>query len=94
MRRRYIWRNGDWVPADSLLKKRGTAGPQLMPDLREYKSAITGEIVSGRRQHRDHLRRHNCIEVGNEKPRAPSVTTAPGLKQDIAAAMRQLGFKD
>lgn len=27
---------------------------------------ITGEMVTGRRQHRDHLKAHGCIEVGND----------------------------
>lgn len=46
---------------------------QVVPDIAPYKSILTGELIAGRRQHRDHLRDHNCIEVGNENPvkRAP-----------------------
>lgn len=39
----------------------------VIKDIDPYKSMITGEIITSRSQHRDHLRRHNCIEVGNEK---------------------------
>lgn len=40
---------------------------QIMPDMKPYKSMITGEMIEGRASHREHLRRHGCIEVGNEK---------------------------
>lgn len=40
----------------------------VIPDLQPYKSMATGEMITSRRQHRDHLRRHNLVEVGNEKP--------------------------
>lgn len=42
------------------------SGPQVIRDINPYKSMVTGEVVSGRRAHRDHLKRHNCIEVGND----------------------------
>lgn len=38
-----------------------------MPDIQPYKSMVDGSMIEGRRQHRDHLRQHNCIEIGNEK---------------------------
>lgn len=41
---------------------------EISPDVKPYKSMITGETIGGRRQHRDHLRDHGCEEVGNEKP--------------------------
>lgn len=45
----------------------------VMRDIEPYRSMITGERIQGRRQHRDHLKAHGCIEVGNEtpKPRVP-----------------------
>jgi hypothetical protein len=39
----------------------------VVRDIDPYKSMITGEMITSRSQHRDHLKRHNCIEVGNEK---------------------------
>ena len=41
---------------------------EIIPDVKPYKSMVTGEVIGGRRQHRDHLRAHGCEEVGNEKP--------------------------
>lgn len=41
---------------------------EIIPDVKPYQSMITGEVIGGRRQHREHLNRHGCEEVGNEKP--------------------------
>ena len=37
-----------------------------IPDIEPYRSMVTGEYITGRAKHRDHLRQHNCIELGNE----------------------------
>jgi len=49
----------------------------LMVDIKPYKSMIDGSIITSRSQHREHLRRHNCIEIGNEK-----MHNTPPPKQD------------
>ena len=41
-------------------------GPQVIRDVEPYLSVIDKSVIGGRRQHRDHLRAHGCIEVGNE----------------------------
>lgn len=38
----------------------------VIRDIEPYRSMITGEMITGRRQHREHLKVHNCIEVGND----------------------------
>jgi len=40
----------------------------VMADIQPYKSMVTGEMITGRSQHRAHLKRHNCFEIGNENP--------------------------
>ena len=42
-------------------------GPMIMPDINPYKSMVTGEMITSRSAHREHLRRHNKQEIGNEK---------------------------
>lgn len=37
-----------------------------MPDIKPYKSMVTGEMITSRSKHREHLKRHDLIEVGNE----------------------------
>lgn len=47
-------------------------------DIAPYRSMITGEIINSRSRHRDHLKSHGCIEIGNEthhlKPKEIDVT--------------------
>lgn len=78
---------GDWVPGIARPRKP-SASAQVMPDIQPYKSMVTGEMIGGRRQHRDHLRAHGCIEVGNEfvtpKPYEPN---RADIVQDIKRAM-------
>jgi len=59
----------------------------IQPDNVCYKSMVTGEMITGRRQHREHLKLHNCVEVGNEKPKPPKTITTrdrEALKRDMA----------
>lgn len=43
-----------------------TRANACIPDIEPYKSVVDGSIITGRKQHRDHLRAHGKIEVGNE----------------------------
>ena len=54
-------------------------------DIQPYKSMVTGEIIDGRAQHREHLRRHNMIEIGNEKQTARPYEPPKGLKDRLIA---------
>lgn len=59
---------------------------QVLRDIDPYKSAVTGEVIGGRRQHRDHLRAHGLVEVGNEKlthRKAPPAAVAPDIRQAL-----------
>lgn len=40
--------------------------PSIQADIKPYKSMIDGSMITSRSQHRNHLRQHNKIEVGNE----------------------------
>lgn len=62
----------------------------IIPDIAPYRSVATGEVIGGRRQHREHLKRHGLIEVGNErlKPRKP--VPLPPLAEDIRQAIHQV----
>lgn len=43
--------------------------PFISPDRVEYKSTITGEPITSRRQHREHLKRHGYVEIGSDQPK-------------------------
>jgi len=66
---------------------------QVMPDIKPYKSMIDGREITSRSRHREHLRDHGCVEVGNDsslnKPRPP-LQSPPGLKEKIIRAVNQV----
>jgi hypothetical protein len=97
MRRRYVYDKetdsmvevtSDWSPP--------SGGLMVMPDIKPYKSMITGETITSRSKHRQHLKDHDCIEVGNEteymirnriRPSAP-----PGLREELMKAAYKHGI--
>jgi len=76
--------------------------PMIISDNVEYKSTITGEMITSRSQHREHLRRHGCVEVGTDKPKAkPSkemraAELKKSLRKDLKEAidMHTQGFRN
>jgi hypothetical protein len=54
-----------WVRED--LGKANKAKHQIILDIEPYQSMVDGSMITSRSEHREHLRRHNCFEVGNEK---------------------------
>lgn len=42
--------------------------PRVMSDIGGYISQVDGSWIDSRSKHRDHLKRHNMIEVGNDVP--------------------------
>lgn len=80
-----IWYNfaGTWAPEPPAESR----GPTVLPDLQPYRSTIDGSVISSRSRHREHLRAHNCIEVGNErpKPKQETWTATQGLRQELIA---------
>lgn len=63
MRKSYIQVNG-------VLYEKGTEplleSHYVIGDIKPYKSMVTGEMITSRAQHREHLIKHGCQEVGNE----------------------------
>lgn len=95
MRTRSIYRNGEVIA----LYKDGSlvyalpefyeekpVAPMVMDDIQPYRSMIDGSEIGSRSRHREHLRAHGCVEVGDQthhlKPKP--VQTPPGLKERIA----------
>ena len=83
------------IPRDEYYSGDSTINaPYIMGDIPPYKSMITGEQISGRAQHRAHLRQHGCIEVGNEKL-TPHKTINPSredYRRSVAAVMAGKGY--
>lgn len=66
MRTRYFELNGHWVSEQEYFAVKYPSAPLIMPDIDPYQSMITGEMITSRSRHREHLRQHGCEEVGNE----------------------------
>lgn len=76
MRTRYVWRDGEMIEI-AVATPGAEPKIQIVPDIGGYKSMADGSWISSRSQHREHLKKHNCFEVGNEmpKPRQPITTS-------------------
>lgn len=64
---------------------RKITAPMVMNDIQPYRSMIDGSMIESRSKHKEHLRRHGCIEIGNETKhlKAKPLETAPGLKKTL-----------
>lgn len=70
----------------------------VMPEIQPYQSMKTGEWITSRAQHQEHLKRHNCFEVGNEiaPPKPVEVDPHGDIKQSYVRQfmpMRHEQFK-
>tara|TARA_R110000744_G_scaffold122336_2_gene227317 strand:- start:347 stop:568 length:222 start_codon:yes stop_codon:yes gene_type:complete len=64
MRTTYVFLDGKIVEKS---KPKASARLSIMRDIDTYKSIVTGEEITSRSSHREHLRRHNLVEIGNEQ---------------------------
>lgn len=83
----------EWKPIPEWRKRRTEPerrGLYVVPDIKPYVSPLDGSFVGGRRQHRDHMRAHGVIEVGNEKPTRAKYKPLPPVADDIRAARQML----
>jgi len=67
---------------------RESRGPMVMKDIQPYISQIDGSEITSRSKHREHLRQHNCVEIGNETKylQPKPLASPPGLKEAIIRA--------
>lgn len=69
------------------------AGFMFIPDIKPYKSTATGEVIESRSKHRDHLKRHNLVELGNDMPKVKPIPKIGNTKQDLVETCRRLKVK-
>jgi len=68
---------------------RESFAPMIMGDISPYRSMVTGEVIGGRAQHREHLREHRLIEIGNETQRSAPPRRDSGVKQALIDSVRK-----
>ena len=68
------------------------AGYYVVPDIQPYRSMVDGSEITSRSKHREHLRQHGCVEIGNDSSlyRKPQpLQSPPGLKEEIVRVANQ-----
>ena len=91
MRKRFVQRNGELIEVSlSYIPEPRT--PLIMPDIKPYQSQIDGSTITSRSRHREHLRAHNCFEIGNETKylQPKPLKSPPGLRESIIQATHQV----
>ena len=86
MKRTYIWVDGEMVEKPSSVRRNHHY--VIQDEIKPYKSMIDGRMISSRSEHRELLRRHNCVEVGNEKMETKIVAPKTNRREIIS---KQLG---
>ena len=91
MRKRFVQINGELVEVDQNYVPEPRT-PLIMADIKPYRSMADGSLITSRSKHREHLRVHNCVEVGNETKylRPKPLTSPPGLKEAVIQATEQV----
>jgi hypothetical protein len=84
-----------WAREDVALHETDS-GPQIVRDLEPYRSMIDGRMIDGRKRHRDHLRAHGCIEIGNDTGHMARKTLPPKIsaKESLHRVMADVGDRD
>ena len=91
MKRTWVYQNGkavDQVQDDAVVLH------QVMPDIKPYQSMVDGSMITSRSKHRDHLRKHNCFEVGNETMKTSPSTSVDTRKEILKAQLSNMTHTD
>jgi hypothetical protein len=75
------------TPEYQTAKRSDIAAPMVIRDIGEYQSPLDGQMITTRSQHRDHMRAHDVVEVGNE--RMPAAPSAPAVDRDLGKAIKR-----
>jgi len=84
----WVWDNaqGKMVDKNEYVREEVNA-PVVLGDIQPYRSMATGEMITSRSTHRNHLKQHGLIEVGNETKHLekPQPKADNRLKEQIAS---------
>jgi len=70
------------IPADEYYTQEN-ASAYIMADYQPYQSMVTGEMIEGRKAHREHLKQHNLV-VAEQNSARPQTPDGGRLKEQIA----------
>jgi len=84
---------GDPIKAKPFISPNSTftrRGISVISDIETYQSPIDRTVIRSRSEHRDHMRRHNVVELGTEKMHAPIRAPRPRAGHDIKKAIEMV----
>jgi hypothetical protein len=92
----YCKEKGELIPKEEYYGSSEVNAPMVQADIAGYKSMVTGEWIGSRSTHRQHLKEHRLVEIGNEvkahtTKQAPKVDREQ-LRRDIHTSMQKLGY--
>lgn len=90
MRRRWVYVNGEAYEVSPEVDTTPLA-PMVMPDIKPYRSMCDGSMITSRSHHREHLKAHGVIEIGNETKhmRRKEMKPPPGLKDTVVRLVNE-----
>lgn len=74
----YVLEDGVLVIKRDSLERR----LQIVRDIQPYQSMVDGSRITSRSRHREHLKAHGCIEVGNETQAPPKPFESSRAQRD------------
>lgn len=95
MRYRQAPDTGKLLPIDEWYEKYGEVrmgeAPMVIGPMEPYRSPVDGTMITDRKYHREHIRKHKLIEIGNEKltRSARKEHNPTDIKQDIVSALKR-----
>lgn len=71
MRKTYVYDQYQKKMVEKGEKAHESVAPHVMPDIQPYRAVGPeyGKVISSRSKHREYLRTHGLIEVGDQKPK-------------------------
>ena len=72
-----------WQEKLEMMNKSSQYGVYVRDDIKAYQSMITGEYVEGKKAHREHLKRHNCVEAADMPLKNPERPKDNSLKERL-----------
>jgi hypothetical protein len=80
------------APSYSPAKRSDLPTPYVIKDIGEYWSPLDGTTITSRSQHREHMRAHDVVEVGNERignMTAATERAAPAVDRDLGETIKR-----
>lgn len=91
MRRRWVMIDGELVEITREIPEPDA--PMVMPDIQPYQSMVDGSLISSRSRHREHLKQHGLIEVGNERLKPGADLRKTGAKEALIRSLQEAKAK-